>query len=79
MSFAPTIAAGAVAGVFLLPGRAPFRPAADPRELLLGLLLAGPVASLGSLLARFGWPRLAGLVAAAGLFTIALLVRAAFG
>ncbi len=79
VSIAPTVLSGAVAGAFLLPRGALLRPATDPRELLLGLLLAGPLATAGSLLARLGWPRLAGLVALTGMCTVILLVRAALG
>lgn len=79
VSLSPSIVAGAVAGAFLLPGVAILRPATRPEDLAIGLLLAGPLSTVGSLLARYGWPRLAGLVAAAGLFTIVLLVRAALG
>ena len=79
LSLAPTAVAGVAAALFLLPGIAILTSAAETGRLALGLLLAGPLSTVGSLLARYGWPRLAGLVAVSGLFALVLLIRAALG
>ena len=79
LSLAPTAVAGIAAALFLVPGIAVLASAAESGRLALGLLLAGPLSTVGSLLARYGWPRLAGLVAVSGLFALVLLIRAGLG
>ncbi|MDP9244372.1 MAG: hypothetical protein M3O77_04725, partial [Chloroflexota bacterium] len=45
------------------------------RLLILAVALAGPVATLGALMARAAWPRLVGLVLLSGLGALLLIGR----
>jgi hypothetical protein len=45
------------------------------RLLILSIALAGPVATLGALMARTAWPRLVGLVLLSGLGALLLIGR----
>ena len=45
------------------------------RLLILSVALAGPVATLGALMARAAWPRLVGLVLLSGLGALLLIGR----
>jgi hypothetical protein len=74
MTFAPIL----VAGLVWVPARLSGQLEGDAnstRLLILSLALAGPVATLGALLARAAWPRLVGLVLLSGLGALLLIGR----
>ena len=66
---------------WLVAGRLQLLPAEAEgiRVLALAVVLGGPVALAGSILAWIRFPRLAGLVAASGLLALALVGRALVG
>jgi hypothetical protein len=78
VSVVPTLVAVAIALVLLGPLHLAQVDAAEREPLVVALALGGPGATAASLLARFGWPRLAGLVAISGIFGLLIAVRAAF-
>jgi len=71
----PTLGA---ALLWLLAGAELFQAGAY-RQLLLAVMLAGPLASAGALVARAASPPLAGLVVASALLALVLVGRAALG
>jgi len=78
VSLAPTLVAVAMAIALLGPLQVAHVDAAEREPLVVALALGGPGATAASLIARYGWPRLAGLVAVSGVFGLLIAVRAAF-
>ena len=75
----PLVGAGAAWGIGRALGHLP-DPASDLGRLTaLALVMAGPAASLGALMARHWWPRLVGVVVAGGLASSVFIGRALFG
>lgn len=75
----PLVGAGAAWGVGLLVDRMP-DPGSDVGRLTaLALVLAGPVATVGAIMARLWWPRLVGVVVAGGLAAAVFVGRSLIG
>lgn len=75
----PLVGAGAALGIGLALGRMP-RPGTDLWRLTaLALVLAGPAATIGAIMARVWWPRLVGVVVAGGLAAAVFVGRALVG
>jgi len=77
--FLPLIGAGAAWGIGLAAGRMP-EPGSDLARLTsLALVLAGPATSVGAIMAMARWPRIVGVVVAAGLAASVFIGRALIG
>jgi hypothetical protein len=75
----PLVGAGAALGVGISLGRMP-SPGTDLWRLTaLALVLAGPAATIGAIMARVWWPRLVGVVVAGGLAAAVFVGRALVG
>lgn len=75
----PLLGAGIVWGAAAVAGRLP-DPASDIGRLTaLALVLAGPATSVGAIMARAWWPRLAAVVVAGGLAASVFVGRALLG
>jgi hypothetical protein len=75
----PLIGTGAAWGAALLLDRMP-DPGSDLGRLTaLALVLAGPAASIGAIMARIWWPRLVGVVVAGGLAATVFVGRSLIG
>ncbi len=75
----PLVGAGAALGVGTYLGRMP-DPGTDPWRLTaLALVLAGPAATIGAIMARVWWPRLVGIVVAGGLAAAVFVGRSLVG
>jgi len=75
----PLVGAGAALGIGLSLGRMP-DPGTDLWRLTaLALVLAGPAATIGAIMARVWWPRLVGVVVAGGLAGAVFVGRALVG
>lgn len=78
VTLVPIVAAGVIwiaAGL----GRQLDADTSSTRLLILSIALAGPVATLGALMARAAWPRLVGLVLLSGLGALLLIGRSLIG
>jgi hypothetical protein len=75
----PLVGAGAALGIGVTLGRMP-DPGTDLWRLTaLALVLAGPAATIGAIMARVWWPRLVGVVVAGGLAGAVFVGRALVG
>jgi hypothetical protein len=74
LTLVPIAAAGVIWGVAGL-SRQLEGDTSSTRLLILSIALAGPVATLGALMARAAWPRLVGLVLLSGLGALLLIGR----
>jgi hypothetical protein len=75
----PLVGAGAALGIGITLGRMP-DPGTDLWRLTaLALVLAGPAATIGAIIARVWWPRLVGVVVAGGLAAAVFVGRALVG
>jgi hypothetical protein len=75
----PLLGAGAAWAVGLVTGRMPPPETDIARLTALGLVLAGPAASVGAIMALAWWPRLVGVVVAGGLVASVLVGRVLLG
>ena len=75
----PLVGAGAAWGVGLLLDRMPDPGSEVGRLTALALVLAGPAATVGAIMARVWWPRLVGVVVAGGLAAAVLVGRSLIG
>jgi hypothetical protein len=78
LTLVPILAAGLVWLAAQLSGRLE-GDTNSTRLLILSIALAGPVATLGALMARAAWPRLVGLVLLSGLGALLLIGRSLIG
>ena len=79
LAFLPIIGAGAAWGAGLVLGSMP-EPGTDlARITSLALVLAGPATSVGAIMALAWWPRIVGVVVAAGLAASVFIGRALIG
>lgn len=75
----PLVGAGAALGIGVTFGSMP-NPGTDLWRLTaLALVLAGPAATIGAIMARVWWPRLVGVVVAGGLAAAVFIGRALVG
>jgi len=79
LALLPLIGAGAAWGVGLVGGRMPESGTDLARLTSLALVLAGPATSIGAVMALAWWPRIVGVVVAAGLAASVFIVRALIG
>lgn len=75
----PLVGAGAAWGVGLLLDRMPDPGSEVGRLTALALVLAGPAATVGAIMARVWWPRLVGVVVASGLAAAVFVGRSLIG
>lgn len=75
----PLVAAGAAVGVGTALGEMPEPGTNIWRLTALALVLAGPAATIGAIVARIWWPRLVGVVVAGGLAAAVFVGRALVG
>lgn len=75
----PLVGAGAAWGIGLLLDRMPAAESDLGRLTVLALVLAGPVATVGAIMARIWWPRIVGVVVAGGLAAAVFVGRSLIG
>jgi hypothetical protein len=75
----PLVGAGAAWGIGLLLHRMPAAESDLGRLTALALVLAGPVATVGAIMARIWWPRIVGVVVAGGLAAAVFVGRSLIG
>lgn len=75
----PLVGAGAAWGIGLLLDRMPDPGSEVGRLTALALVLAGPAATVGAIMARLWWPRLVGVVVAGGLAAAVFVGRSLIG
>ena len=75
----PLVGAGAAWGVGLLLDRMPDPGSEVGRLTALALVLAGPAATVGAIMARVWWPRLVGVVVASALAAAVFVGRSLIG
>ena len=75
----PLIGAGAAWGIGLMLDRMPDPGTEVGRLTALALVLAGPAATVGAIMARLWWPRLVGVVVAGGLAAAVFVGRSLIG
>jgi hypothetical protein len=75
----PLVGAGAAWGIGLLLDRMPDPGSEVGRLTALALVLAGPAATVGAIMARVWWPRLVGVVVAGGLAAAVFVGRSLIG
>jgi hypothetical protein len=75
----PLVGAGAAWGIGLLLDRMPAPESDIGRLTVLALVLAGPVATVGAIMARIWWPRIVGVVVAGGLAAAVFVGRSLIG
>ena len=75
----PLVGAGAAWGVGLMLDRMPDPGSEVGRLTALALVLAGPAATVGAIMARVWWPRLVGVVVAGGLAAAVFVGRSLIG
>ncbi|MEP6680751.1 MAG: hypothetical protein ABJB65_04665 [Chloroflexota bacterium] len=78
MTLVPVVAAGLLWAIARATGHLE-GDTSSTRLLVLSIGLAGPVATLGALVARVAWPRLVGLVLLSGLGALLLIGRSLIG
>ena len=75
----PLVGAGAAWGIGLMLDRMPDPGSEVGRLTALALVLAGPAATVGAIMARVWWPRLVGVVVAGGLAAAVFVGRSLIG
>lgn len=75
----PLVGAGAAWGIGLMLDRMPDPASEVGRLTALALVLAGPAATVGAIMARVWWPRLVGVVVAGGLAAAVFVGRSLIG
>ena len=75
----PLVGAGAAWGIGLMVDRMPDPGSEVGRLTALALVLAGPAATVGAIMARVWWPRLVGVVVAGGLAAAVFVGRSLIG
>jgi len=75
----PLVGAGAAWGIGLMLDRIPDPGSEVGRLTALALVLAGPAATVGAIMARVWWPRLVGVVVAGGLAAAVFVGRSLIG
>jgi len=76
---APTLVAGALAGLAVLTDRLPLGDPERLRPVALALVLGGPATLVAAVVARVWWPRLVGIVVASGLAALLIIGRGFLG
>ncbi|MGH2444493.1 MAG: hypothetical protein ACRDGD_00410 [Candidatus Limnocylindria bacterium] len=79
VSLLPLVGAGVAWGVGMLGGRLPDPGTEVGRLTALALVLAGPVTTIGAVMARAWWPRIVGVVVAGGLAASVFIGRSLLG
>jgi hypothetical protein len=75
----PLLGAGAAWGIGVLLDRMPEPESDIGRLTVLALVLAGPAATVGAIMARIWWPRIVGVVVAGGLAAAVFIGRSLIG
>jgi hypothetical protein len=75
----PLVGAGAAWGLGLILDRMPAAESELGRLTALALVLAGPAATVGAIMARIWWPRIVGVVVAGGLAAAVFVGRSLIG